>query len=143
MCKEWKPLVQIALNKNAAKYALHKNVTYANLNSGGCPYNLPPTDRSRSIADRKSYLTPSVLFSSHFYEKSMNVPAELTIVPVKELFVQIRLARTNPPASLDTVKAAEIRELLQRLRQQQEKHHLKVNICAIVNIFRLFILFAF
>ena len=70
------------------------------------------TDRSRSIADRKSYLTPSVFFlSSHFYEKSWNVPAELTILPVKELFLQIRLARTNPPASLDTVKAAEIREL--------------------------------
>ena len=41
----------------------------------------------------------------------MNVPAELTIVPVKELFLRIRLARTNPPASLATVKAAEIREL--------------------------------
>ena len=70
------------------------------------------TDRSRSIADRKSYITPSVcFFSSYFYEKSLNVPAELTILPVKELFLQIRLARTNPPASLDTVKAAEIREL--------------------------------
>ena len=41
----------------------------------------------------------------------MNVPAELTIIPVKELFVQIRLAHKYPPASLDTVKAAEIREL--------------------------------
>ena len=41
----------------------------------------------------------------------MNVLAALIILPVKELFLQIRLARTNPPASLDTVKAAEIREL--------------------------------
>ena len=41
----------------------------------------------------------------------MNVPAELTILPVRKLFLQIRLARTNPPASLDTVKAAEIKEL--------------------------------
>ena len=61
--------------------------------------------------DGESYLTPSVFFFSHFYEKSMNVPAELTIVPVKELFLQIRLAHKNPPASLATVKAAEIREL--------------------------------
>ena len=35
-------------------------VKYANLNSGLRPYNLPPTDRSRSIADRHSYLTPGV-----------------------------------------------------------------------------------
>ena len=41
----------------------------------------------------------------------MNVPAELTIVPMKELFLQIRLAPTNGPANLDTVKAAEIRKL--------------------------------
>ena len=41
----------------------------------------------------------------------MNVPAELTIVPMKELFLQISLAPTNGPASLDTVNAAEIREL--------------------------------
>ena len=66
------------------------------------------------------------------------MPAELTILPVKELFLQIRLALTNPPASLDTVKAAEIRELWQRLRQRQGKHHLKINTCAIVTIFRLF-----
>ena len=39
----------------------------------------------------------------------MNVPAELTIVPMKELFLQIRLAPKNRPANLDTVKAAEIR----------------------------------
>ena len=41
----------------------------------------------------------------------MNVPAELTIVPMKELLLQIRLAPTNRPANLDTVNAAEIREL--------------------------------
>ena len=39
------------------------------------------------------------------------VPTELTIASVKELFLQISLAPTNGPASLDTVKAAEIREL--------------------------------
>lgn len=65
----------------------------------------------------------------------MNVPAELTIVPMKELFVEIRLAPTNGPANLDTVNAAEIRELWQRLRQRQEKHHLKINTRAIVTIF--------
>ena len=39
------------------------------------------------------------------------VPTELTIASVKELFLQISLAPTNGPASLDTVNAAEIREL--------------------------------
>ena len=41
----------------------------------------------------------------------MNVPAELTIVPMKELVLQTRLAPTNGPANLDTVNVAEIREL--------------------------------
>ena len=38
----------------------------------------------------------------------MNVPAELTIVSVRELFVQIRLAPTSALASLVTVETAEI-----------------------------------
>ena len=41
------------------------------------------------------------------------MPAELTIASVKELFLQISLAPTNGPASLDIVKAPEIRELQQ------------------------------
>ena len=41
----------------------------------------------------------------------MNVPTELTILLMKELFLQIRLAPTNGPANLDTVNAAQIREL--------------------------------
>ena len=61
------------------------------------------------IADRNSYPTLSVFFPLIFMRNRWIMPAELTIVPVKELFLQIRLA-TNPPASLDTVKAAEIRE---------------------------------
>ena len=38
----------------------------------------------------------------------MNVPAELTIVSVKELFVQIHLAPTNAPVSLVIVETGRI-----------------------------------
>ena len=39
---------------------------------------------------------------------SMNVPAELTIVAVKELFVKIHLAPSSAPASLVTGETAEM-----------------------------------
>ena len=39
---------------------------------------------------------------------SMNVPAECTIVAVKELFVQIHLAPTSAPARLVTVEMAKM-----------------------------------
>ena len=99
------------IEQKCCKICIEQKCQICKFEFSSLPYNLPPTDRLRSIADRNSYPSLSVFFSSHFYEKSMNVPAELTIVPVKKLFVQIRLTHKSPAASLDTVTAAEIREL--------------------------------
>ena len=70
-------------------------------------FSLPSTDESRSIGDRESYLILSIFYSS-FYKISMNVPAELTIVSVKEPFAQIHLAPTSARASLVIVETGRI-----------------------------------
>ena len=64
---------------------------------------MPSNDGSHFIADRESYPALSIFFSP-FYEISMNVPAEFTIVSMKELFVQIHLAPTSARASLVIVE---------------------------------------
>ena len=68
---------------------------------------LPSTYGSRSIADREIYLTLSIFFLL-FYEISMNVPAEVTIVSMEQLIVQTHLDLTGAPASLVTVGTGEI-----------------------------------
>ena len=83
------------------------NVKYVNLKCCLRAFYLSSTHGSRSIADREIYLTLSIFFLL-FYEISMNVPAELTIISMEQLIVQIHLDLTSAPASLVTVETGEI-----------------------------------
>ena len=83
------------------------NDKYANLNCCFRAFYLSSNYGSRSIADREIYLTLSIFFLL-FYEISMNVPAELTIVSMEQLIVQTHLDLTSAPASLVTVETGNI-----------------------------------